>query len=351
MFTCLECKRKFKTAKAAERAVNNGCPKCGGVDIDLDVPDKPTEDRSATTETPVPAAEDSLPAIDMPTTREGLVETIKVLADAEAMPAAEQRTAKPRKRKSKNVEPTATEPTTESRPAAEPAETMPAPTPQDATDANVAAANPDPLDPPIPTDEQKQAAVVSLVHKYGTKDLRAWEGYHAALKEFGLEPRDVSDERLSAASLHLHQADERMRDGIHQFNGTTETIPLPHPEKENDVAKQKKIKLHDPAPHAGQTDDAPKAKTKAKKTAKPAEAKAEGKMSALDAAVKVLAEEGKPMNAKELIEAMAARGYWNSPGGKTPDATLSAAIGTEIRKKGAQSRFTKPSPGKFALRE
>ena len=36
MFACQECGRKFKTAKAAERAARNGCPKCGGVDIDID---------------------------------------------------------------------------------------------------------------------------------------------------------------------------------------------------------------------------------------------------------------------------------------------------------------------------
>lgn len=34
-FGCLECGKKFRTAGAAERAANNGCPKCGGVDIDL----------------------------------------------------------------------------------------------------------------------------------------------------------------------------------------------------------------------------------------------------------------------------------------------------------------------------
>jgi predicted nucleic acid-binding Zn-ribbon protein len=39
MFKCQECGKKFKTTQAAERASNNGCPKCGGVDIDLDVPD------------------------------------------------------------------------------------------------------------------------------------------------------------------------------------------------------------------------------------------------------------------------------------------------------------------------
>lgn len=40
MFKCQECGRKFKTEKAASRAANNGCPKCGGVDIDLDVETK-----------------------------------------------------------------------------------------------------------------------------------------------------------------------------------------------------------------------------------------------------------------------------------------------------------------------
>jgi DNA-directed RNA polymerase subunit RPC12/RpoP len=35
-YKCLECGKKFKTTKAAENAVNNGCPKCGGSDIDLD---------------------------------------------------------------------------------------------------------------------------------------------------------------------------------------------------------------------------------------------------------------------------------------------------------------------------
>jgi hypothetical protein len=37
MYECLECGRKFRTAQAAYKASNNGCPKCGGVDIDLAV--------------------------------------------------------------------------------------------------------------------------------------------------------------------------------------------------------------------------------------------------------------------------------------------------------------------------
>jgi hypothetical protein len=49
-------------------------------------------------------------------------------------------------------------------------------------------------------------------------------------------------------------------------------------------------------------------------------------MSCLDAAAKLLAETGQPMTCPELIAAMAAKGYWTSPAGKTPPATLYAAI-------------------------
>lgn len=37
MFQCQECNEKFQTSKAAERAMLDGCPKCGGADIDLDM--------------------------------------------------------------------------------------------------------------------------------------------------------------------------------------------------------------------------------------------------------------------------------------------------------------------------
>ena len=73
------------------------------------------------------------------------------------------------------------------------------------------------------------------------------------------------------------------------------------------------------------------------------------RMSALDAAAKVLQEAGEPMNAKALIEAMAAKEYWTSPGGKTPHATLYAAIAKEITVKGKESRFRQSSKGHFAV--
>jgi hypothetical protein len=88
---------------------------------------------------------------------------------------------------------------------------------------------------------------------------------------------------------------------------------------------------------------ADKAPPKATKT----KTEAPKKYSALDAAARVLGETGQGMNSKELVEAMTAKRYWTSPGGKTPHATLHAAISREIKVKGADSRFAKAGPGKF----
>lgn len=93
-------------------------------------------------------------------------------------------------------------------------------------------------------------------------------------------------------------------------------------------------------------------KAKAEKTpakAVKAAAKTDGKLSALDAAVKVLGEANGPLAVKEMIDAMTAKGYWTSPGGKTPDRTLYSAILREINTKGEEARFKKTERGKFAL--
>lgn len=88
---------------------------------------------------------------------------------------------------------------------------------------------------------------------------------------------------------------------------------------------------------------AKKAKTKTNAEAKPK------RTSAIDAAAKVLAEAGTAMTTKEMIEAMAAKKLWTSPGGKTPHATLYSAILREITTKGKDSRFKKSERGKFKL--
>jgi hypothetical protein len=73
------------------------------------------------------------------------------------------------------------------------------------------------------------------------------------------------------------------------------------------------------------------------------------KLSALDAAAKVLAEAIEPMNTRQMVETMAAKGYWKSPGGKTPHATLYSAILREINAQGKEARFAKTERGRFTL--
>ena len=73
------------------------------------------------------------------------------------------------------------------------------------------------------------------------------------------------------------------------------------------------------------------------------------KMSCIDAAARVLTEAGEPLNAKQMIEAITAKGYWTSPGGKTPHATLYSAIIREIADKGAEARFRKTERGRFEV--
>ena len=91
-------------------------------------------------------------------------------------------------------------------------------------------------------------------------------------------------------------------------------------------------------------------KTKATKSVKAKVTEPKKKLSAIDAAAQVLAASKEPLNAKEMIEAMATKGLWTSPGGKTPHATLYSAIIREIALKGKESRFTKTERGKFAAK-
>jgi len=96
----------------------------------------------------------------------------------------------------------------------------------------------------------------------------------------------------------------------------------------------------------------PATERKSAKEAKPKSPKAAAekkpkRVSALDAAAQVLAASEVPMRAKEMIAAMEAKGLWKSPGGKTPEATLYAAIIREIAAKGTAARFKKHERGVF----
>lgn len=75
-------------------------------------------------------------------------------------------------------------------------------------------------------------------------------------------------------------------------------------------------------------------------------AKADRKPSGLDIAAKVLADAGEPLKAKQIAERAIAAGWQTN--GKTPEATLYAAMTREIAKKGDAARFRKADRGLFA---
>ncbi len=73
-----------------------------------------------------------------------------------------------------------------------------------------------------------------------------------------------------------------------------------------------------------------------------------GRTSLLDAAAAVLAKAQEPMTCPEMVEAVLKAGTWTTRG-KTPAATLSAAIYREIQDKGKEARFAKSERGRFRL--
>jgi len=91
-----------------------------------------------------------------------------------------------------------------------------------------------------------------------------------------------------------------------------------------------------------------KAKTAPKHHTGQRDAKGAKRPSGLDAAARVLAEAGEPMNAKAIAETALAKGYWATKG-ETPWATIYAAVIREIAAKGDDSRFRKVDRGKFEL--
>jgi hypothetical protein len=86
---------------------------------------------------------------------------------------------------------------------------------------------------------------------------------------------------------------------------------------------------------------------KAKK-AKAAKPKGERKPGILTLAADVLKDAKAPMDCKTIVEKVLSKGLWQTKG-KTPAATLYAAIIREIATKGKDSRFRKTDRGQFAL--
>jgi restriction system protein len=72
-------------------------------------------------------------------------------------------------------------------------------------------------------------------------------------------------------------------------------------------------------------------------------------MSMKTAAIEVLKKAGVPLSADEITRRIIADGLWRA-GGKTPGATVSAGLYSDIKKNGDQSSFVKTAPQTFALR-
>lgn len=73
-------------------------------------------------------------------------------------------------------------------------------------------------------------------------------------------------------------------------------------------------------------------------------------MNVLQAAEIALKEARTPLHYKEITQRMINRGLWQTDG-KTPDASVNAAIAVDIKKNGTNSLFQRTAEGVFALRE
>ncbi len=69
----------------------------------------------------------------------------------------------------------------------------------------------------------------------------------------------------------------------------------------------------------------------------------------LDAATQILAKAKEPMACKAIVEQVVSQKLWSTKG-KTPHATLYAAMTREIAKKGKDARFKKTGRGRFTLK-
>lgn len=73
-------------------------------------------------------------------------------------------------------------------------------------------------------------------------------------------------------------------------------------------------------------------------------------MGVRDAAIKVLKEADGPLHAREITKRILSRGLWKT-NGKTPAATVSARLYSDIKKNGDDSPFILTGPQTFGLKE
>jgi len=142
----------------------------------------------------------------------------------------------------------------------------------------------------------------------------------------------AKSERLRKAAIA--EIAERLADGKqdHEVPTSKEVANTSHPATSTPPTKAKR----------GSAEKAPKAKETKAKPKREAKAK---RPSGIDLAAKVLASAKEPLNSKTIAERVLAAGW--STSGKTPHATLYAAMIREIAAKGKDARFRKTDRGLF----
>ncbi|TWT40491.1 hypothetical protein RAS1_42020 [Phycisphaerae bacterium RAS1] len=150
----------------------------------------------------------------------------------------------------------------------------------------------------------------------------------------------------SACWLRACETNETPADGSagandEHTNVATNTKESPMSKSSKNARKSGTKSIKKPAAAKAKAAPTPKAQRQPAADAKPK------RLSALDAAAQVLKAAGKPMNCVELIATMAEQNLWTSPNGKTPSATLYAAILREVNAKGGEARFKKVDRGQF----
>lgn len=181
-------------------------------------------------------------------------------------------------------------------------------------------------------------------------------GDQIEIRDFAGGPRVVrGGTKISADTMELKLEDSDGHIEVADFKLNEEITVIAKKTKSPKAAKGQTKKAGSAKP-AGATKSKDKTgsktavpTTRAAEPKKAAPDRATKKMSAIDAAAKILGEAGEAMNCQEMIKAMGEKGYWSSPGGKTPHATLYSAILREIQNKGNDARFKKMERGKFGL--
>jgi hypothetical protein len=143
--------------------------------------------------------------------------------------------------------------------------------------------------------------------------------------------------------LAKHRISSRAKNEAERLRAELKNEPQPVPDLPTATSGERDgMEATKDATDVPERDTGERAATGVKHDAKP--------MSLQDASAHLLSlGTGDPMRCKDIVDLAIGRGLWTPGKGKTPAATLHAAMSREIKTKGDASRFVKAERGKFAL--